>query len=86
MRTSLRGGTDTAPPVVELVETTRETTAPPGSDEYAERPRHALDIERIHARRITATAPGVVAYSDGERLGPLPLDVECVPGALRVLV
>ncbi|GGR40570.1 diacylglycerol/lipid kinase family protein [Nocardioides luteus] len=43
-------------------------------------------FERIHARRITATAPDVVAYSDGERLGPLPLDVECVPGALRVLV
>ena len=43
-------------------------------------------FERILARRITASAPGVIAYSDGERLGPLPLDVECVPSALGVLV
>lgn len=43
-------------------------------------------FERIQARRITASAPGVIAYSDGERLGPLPLDVECVPSALGVLV
>lgn len=43
-------------------------------------------FERIRARRITASAPGVVAYSDGERLGSLPLDVECVPSALGVLV
>lgn len=26
------------------------------------------------------------AFADGERVGPLPLAVECVPGALRVLV
>ena len=43
-------------------------------------------FERIRARRITASAPGVIAYSDGERLGPLPLEVECVPSALGVLV
>ncbi|NGN93738.1 YegS/Rv2252/BmrU family lipid kinase [Nocardioides sp. KC13] len=43
-------------------------------------------FERIRARRITAAAPGVIAYSDGERLGPLPLEVECVPSALGVLV
>lgn len=42
-------------------------------------------FERICARRITVSAPGVIAYSDGERLGPLPLDVECVPSALGVL-
>jgi diacylglycerol kinase (ATP) len=28
----------------------------------------------------------VVAYADGERIGALPLTVEVVPGALRVLV
>ncbi|MEV7009096.1 YegS/Rv2252/BmrU family lipid kinase [Streptosporangium sp. NPDC051022] len=38
------------------------------------------------ARRITLEAPGVVAYADGERLGPTPLTCEIVPGALRVLV
>lgn len=43
-------------------------------------------FERIRARRITVSAPGVIAYSDGERLGPLPLEVECVPSALGVLV
>ncbi|SDJ77930.1 diacylglycerol kinase [Nocardioides sp. YR527] len=43
-------------------------------------------FERIRARRIQASAPGVIAYSDGERLGPLPVDVECVPSALGVLV
>jgi diacylglycerol kinase (ATP) len=36
------------------------------------------------AKRVTIDAPGVVAYADGERVGPLPLEVEIVPGALRV--
>jgi diacylglycerol kinase (ATP) len=30
-------------------------------------------------------ADGVVAYADGERIGPLPVEVSVVPGALRVL-
>jgi diacylglycerol kinase (ATP) len=30
-------------------------------------------------------APGIVAYADGERVGPLPLTVRCVPGGLSVL-
>ncbi|MGH3413590.1 MAG: sphingosine kinase, partial [Marmoricola sp.] len=34
---------------------------------------------------VTVAAPGIVAYADGERLGPLPMTVESVPGALRVL-
>ncbi|MGV9777839.1 diacylglycerol kinase [Streptosporangium sp. NPDC003464] len=37
------------------------------------------------ARRITLEAPGVVAYADGERIGPVPLACEVVPGSLRVL-
>jgi diacylglycerol kinase (ATP) len=36
-------------------------------------------------RSVTLAAPGVVAYADGERLGALPLTVEVVPHALRVL-
>ncbi len=36
-------------------------------------------------RTVTVAAPGVVAYADGERLGALPLTVEVVPRALRVL-
>ena len=39
----------------------------------------------IHrASRIRVEAEGVVAYADGERVSPLPVDVEVVPGALRV--
>jgi diacylglycerol kinase (ATP) len=34
---------------------------------------------------ITVGSPGVVAYADGERVGPLPLTARCVPGALRVV-
>ncbi|MBG0816756.1 diacylglycerol kinase [Planomonospora sp. ID82291] len=44
----------------------------------------AVTIRR--ARRVALEAPGVVAYADGERIGPVPLVCEAVPGALRVLV
>ena len=37
------------------------------------------------ARTITVAAPGIVAYADGERFGPLPLTLECAAGALTVL-
>ena len=47
-------------------------------DEVAEYSRHRV-------KRVTVAAPGVVAYADGERLGPLPLTVDCVPGALEVI-
>jgi diacylglycerol kinase (ATP) len=40
-------------------------------------------IER--ARRIRVEADGIVAYGDGERIARLPIDIELVPGALRVL-
>jgi len=36
------------------------------------------------AKVVTIDSPGVVAYADGERLGPLPLTCECVPGAVQV--
>ena len=37
-------------------------------------------------RRVSLAAPGIVAYADGERLGPLPLTVDVAPGALSVYV
>lgn len=40
--------------------------------------------ERHRVRQVTVAAPGITTYADGERFGPLPLTVECVPGALRV--
>ncbi|GAB2465525.1 diacylglycerol kinase [Streptosporangium sandarakinum] len=43
----------------------------------------AVTVHR--ARRVTLDAPGIVAYADGERLGPIPLTCEIVPGALNVL-
>jgi diacylglycerol kinase (ATP) len=43
--------------------------------------------EYVHHRvkQVTVAAPGITAYADGERFGPLPLTVECVPGALEVI-
>ncbi len=43
--------------------------------------------EYVHrrVRSVTVAAPGVVSYADGERFGPLPLTIECVPGALEVI-
>ncbi len=43
-----------------------------------------VSIQRV--RRVRLEADGVIAYADGERVGPLPLDIEVVPGALRMLV
>ncbi|MGW1975104.1 diacylglycerol kinase [Streptomyces sp. NPDC001889] len=37
------------------------------------------------ARSVELAAPGISGYADGERLGPLPLTAECVPGAVGVL-
>jgi diacylglycerol kinase (ATP) len=41
--------------------------------------------EHHRVREVTIAAPGVVAYADGERLGPLPVTVTAEPRALRVL-
>jgi diacylglycerol kinase (ATP) len=43
----------------------------------------AVEIRRV--RQVELEAVGVVAYADGERIGPLPLTVDAVPGAIRVL-
>ncbi len=40
--------------------------------------------ERHRVRRVTVASAGIVGYADGERFGPLPLTVECVPGAVKV--
>ena len=42
-------------------------------------------VEVLRARKVRLEATGIVAYADGERFGPLPLDLEVVPGALTVL-
>lgn len=43
-------------------------------------------VETRRARTVRISAPDIVAYVDGERLGPLPQTFEAVPGAARVLV
>lgn len=43
------------------------------------------EYEHHRARRVTVAADGVVGYADGERVGPLPLTVEVVPRALRLV-
>lgn len=51
------------------------------------RGEHA-DLPEVSFRSLTTVrieAEGVVAYADGERIGPLPVEVSVVPGALRVL-
>ena len=40
--------------------------------------------EHHRVRQVTVAAADVVAYADGERFAPLPLTVECVPGAVEV--
>ena len=40
--------------------------------------------ERHRVSSVSIAAPGVVAYADGERVGPLPMTVRVLPGALRV--
>ncbi|HEV7848126.1 MAG TPA: diacylglycerol kinase family protein [Mycetocola sp.] len=37
-------------------------------------------------RTVRIDAPGIVAYADGERIGPLPIDIEILPAALHVLI
>lgn len=41
--------------------------------------------EHHRVRRVTVAASGIVAYADGERIGALPLTIECAPGALKVI-
>jgi diacylglycerol kinase (ATP) len=41
-------------------------------------------FERHRVRTVSIAAPDIVAYGDGERLGPLPLTIRVLPGALHV--
>lgn len=41
-------------------------------------------VEFVQGRRVTIEADDIVAYADGERIGPLPIDIEIVPSALQV--
>jgi diacylglycerol kinase (ATP) len=43
-------------------------------------------VRTFTGRSFHISAPGQVAYADGERIGPLPVSIEVRPRALRVLV
>ena len=43
------------------------------------------EVQVLRARVVRLNSPGIVGYADGERIEPLPLTCEAVPGALRVL-
>jgi len=42
-------------------------------------------VRTYRARRLHISAPGQVAYADGERIGPLPVSIVVRPRALRIL-
>jgi diacylglycerol kinase (ATP) len=42
-------------------------------------------VSILRAKRVRIVGDGVVVYADGERVGLAPVDVQLVPGALRVL-
>src|SRR6185312_9220033 len=48
---------------------------------------HVTDprVRTFRAKRVRLHSDGIIAYADGERIGPLPLEITCVPGALRLL-
>lgn len=41
--------------------------------------------EHHRVRQVTVAARGIISYADGERFGALPLTVDAVPDALKVL-
>lgn len=43
------------------------------------------EFVRYRVREVTVSSPGIVAYGDGERLGPLPMTTTARPAALQVL-
>jgi diacylglycerol kinase (ATP) len=43
----------------------------------------AVSVRKVRSVRLEA--PDVVAYADGERVGPVPITCEVRPGALRVI-
>ncbi len=48
---------------------------------------HVTDprVTVFRARRVRLRSEGIIAYADGERLGPLDLELTCAPGAIRLL-
>jgi diacylglycerol kinase (ATP) len=48
---------------------------------------HVTDprVSIVRAKKVSIDSAGIIAFADGERVGPLPVGIEVVPNALRVL-
>ncbi|MFF5083925.1 diacylglycerol/lipid kinase family protein [Actinoplanes sp. NPDC000266] len=46
---------------------------------------HDRRVRTFRASRIRLRSADIIGYADGERVGPLELDITCVPGAVRLL-
>ncbi len=44
------------------------------------------EVSTARARTVTVDSPGINAYADGDYVGPLPVEISAVRGALRILV
>ncbi|TFB48162.1 diacylglycerol/lipid kinase family protein [Cryobacterium tagatosivorans] len=45
---------------------------------------HLPQVELTRCRSVRIDGPGVIAYADGERVGPLPVQIDVKPGALLI--
>jgi diacylglycerol kinase (ATP) len=43
-------------------------------------------VDSFRARRVRIEVPQIIGYADGERIGPFPMTVDCVPAAVHMLV
>jgi diacylglycerol kinase (ATP) len=43
-------------------------------------------VTGYRGRRIRIQAEDIIGYADGERIGPLPVEIGCVSGAVRLLL
>jgi diacylglycerol kinase (ATP) len=51
---------------------------------FSGRHTHLSPVELTRCRTVRIEAKDAVAYADGERIGPLPVDISVVPGALLI--
>jgi diacylglycerol kinase (ATP) len=43
------------------------------------------EVQTYRSRTVRLRCDGITAYADGDRVGPLPVTIEAVPGALHIL-
>jgi len=53
---------------------------------YSGRFARDASVEQVLAERVRVEGPGLVGYGDGELIAAAPLDVHCLPGAVRMFV